>query len=187
MSQRLDTSNEESYLNSGRPSNLLRTNFSNAKLERLYRASSLQQRRGGLQCFLLSAVLYGAYTVASPEPELPARGLTAVFVGLNLGLLAWAEHGTRARNGLWIAVPHVAWILVSIQLIEQLMLKSSEVTPRDGLGWLLLFLYLLFATLPLKLSYCFALAIVTAATYMVCAFRLSRMSIITFVDVLVGS
>ncbi|KAK2580015.1 hypothetical protein KPH14_012304 [Odynerus spinipes] len=185
MSQRLETSNEESYLNSGRPSNLLRTSFSNAKLERLYRASSLQQRRGGLQCFLLSAVLYGAYTVASPEPELPARGLTAVFLGLNLGLLAWAEHGTRARDTLWAAVPHVAWWLSTGQLLAQLFLKSSEVTPRDGLGWLLLFLYLLFATLPLRLSFCILLAIATAAAYMVTVFRLSRVPILSLIDVLI--
>nr|XP_050847572.1 adenylate cyclase type 3 [Vespula vulgaris] len=185
MSQTLKTSNEESYLNSGRPSKLLRTNFSNVKLERLYRASSLQQRRGGLQCFLLSAVLYGAYTVASPEPELPARGLTVVFLGLNLGLLAWAGHGTRARDGLWAAVPHVAWWLSTGQLLAQLFLKSGEVTPRDGLGWFLLFLYLLFATLPLRLSFCFLLAFATAAAYMVTVFRLSRMSIFTIIDVLI--
>ncbi|XP_014599783.1 PREDICTED: adenylate cyclase type 3 [Polistes canadensis] len=185
MSQRLEATNEESYLNSGRPSNLLRTSFNNVKLERLYRASSLQQRRGGLQCFLLSAVLYGTYTVASPEPELPARGLTAVFIGLNLGLLAWAEHGTRARDGLWAAVPHVAWWLSTGQLLAQLFLKSSEVTPRDGLGWLLLFLYLLFATLPLRLSFCFLLAIATAAAYMVTVFRLSKVPILSAIDVLI--
>ncbi|XP_011505214.1 PREDICTED: adenylate cyclase type 3-like [Ceratosolen solmsi marchali] len=174
MSMRLETSNEESYLNSGRPSNLLKTSFSSTKLERLYRSSSLQQRRGGLQCFLISAVFYDFYTLALPDSELPARGLTAVFLGLNLGLLAWAERGTRARDALWSVVPHVAWQISIAQLLAQLFLKSTEVTPRDSLGWLLLLLYLHFATLPLRLSLCALLAVGTAATYMVSVVGLSK-------------
>ncbi|XP_015592323.1 adenylate cyclase type 3 [Cephus cinctus] len=185
MTQRLETSNEESYLNSGRPSNLLKTSFSSSKLERLYRASSLQQRRGGLQCFLLSAVLYDAFTLASPEPELPARSLTAVFLGLNLGLLAWAERGTRARDALWALVPHVAWGLSIGQLLAQPFLKVTEVTPRDGLGWLLLLLYLLFATLPLRIFLCSLLAFGTAATYIVTVVGLSKEPAQTPINVLI--
>ncbi|OXU30600.1 hypothetical protein TSAR_007812 [Trichomalopsis sarcophagae] len=169
-----ETSNEESYLNSGRPSNLLKTSFSSSKLERLYRSSSLQQRRGGLQCFLISAVLYDFYSFGLTDAELPARGLTAVFLGLNLGLLAWAERGTRARDALWSVVPHVAWQISIAQLLAPLFLKSAEVTPRDSLGWLLLLLYLHFATLPLRFSLCALLAVGTAATYMVSVYGLSK-------------
>ncbi|XP_053981903.1 adenylate cyclase type 3 [Hylaeus volcanicus] len=167
MSRRLETSNEDSYLNAGRPSNLLRTSFSSAKLESLYRASSLQQRRGGLECFLLSALLYGAHTIASPGQELAARGITAVFLGLNLGLLAWAEHNPRAKDVLWSVVSYVAWHLSIGQLLAQLLLKSTEVTPRDGLGWLLLLLYLQLATLPLRLLQCTQLASATVLVYIV--------------------
>jgi adenylate cyclase 3 len=189
MSLRPETSNEESYLNSGRPSNLLKTSFSSTKLERLYRSSSLQQRRGGLQCFLISAVLYDFYTLALPDSELPARGLTTVFFGLNLGLLAWAERGTRARDALWSVVPHVAWQISIAQLLAQLFLKSTEVTPRDSLGWLLLLLYLHFATLPLRLSLCALLAVGTAATYMVSVVGLSKapVSIEVLVSILLFS
>ncbi|XP_012289111.1 adenylate cyclase type 3 [Orussus abietinus] len=185
MSRRPETSNEESYLNAGRPSNLLKTSFSSGKLERLYRASSLQQRRGGLQCFLLSAILFDVYTVASPEPELPARSLTAIFLGLNLGLLAWTERGTRARDALWSLVPHVAWHISTAQLLAQLFLKSTEVTPRDGLGWLLLLLYLLFATLPLRYSLCALLVLGTAAAYIVTVIGLSKELAQTPHDVLI--
>lgn len=187
MSQRLEASNEDSYLSSGRPSNLLRTSFSNARLETLYRASSLQQRRGGLYCFLISAIFYGIYTIASPEPELIARGVTAVFLGLNLGLLVWAEHGIRARDALWSAVPHVVWQLWAAQLLLQLFLKSTEVTPRDGLGWLLLLLYLLFATLPLRISLCALLALGTALMYIVAVVGLSKAPAQMPIDVLVGN
>lgn len=166
-SSRAETSNEESYLNSGRPSNLLRTSFSSSKLEKLYRASALKQRRGGLQCFLIAAALFDFYTLALPDSELTVRGLTAVFLGLNLGLLAWAERGTRAKDALWTVVAHMAWQIAIAQLLDQLFLKSADVTPRDSLGWLLLLLYLYFATLPFRLSLCALLAVGTAAAYVV--------------------
>ncbi|XP_058795491.1 adenylate cyclase type 3 [Phymastichus coffea] len=180
-----ETSNEESYLNSGRPSNLLKTSFSSSKLEQLYRSSSLQQRRGGLQCFLVTAVLYDFYSLALPDGELHTRGLTTVFLGLNLGLLAWAERGARARAGLWELVPHLAWHIAILQLLAQLFLKSAEVTPRDSLGWLLVLLYLHFATLPLRFSLCALLAVGTAALYMLSVTWLSREDVPTNPEVLI--
>ncbi|XP_032668643.1 adenylate cyclase type 3 [Odontomachus brunneus] len=178
MPQRPDTCNEDSYLRLGRPSSLFRTSFSSARLETLYRASSLQQRRGGLQCFLMSAILYGIYTVASPDPELPSRSLTAVFLGLNLGLLAWAKHGTKKKDAqstwTWMAAPYFVWQLYTVELLLQLFVKTTDVTPRDGLGWLLLFLYLLFATLPLRLSNCVFLACGTALAYIFVVVGLSK-------------
>ncbi|XP_066589148.1 adenylate cyclase type 3 [Prorops nasuta] len=185
MPDRVETLNEDSYLASGRPSNLLRTSFSNAQLEKLYQASSLQQRRGGLECFLLSATIYGLYTAAIPGSELAIRGITAVYVGVNLGLLAWAESSSRARDVLWSIVPHVAWQLSTAELLSQLFHKSSEVTPRDGLGWLLLLLYLLFATLPLRLPLCYLLGLGTAATYIVSVVGLSKAPTQTPLDVLI--
>ncbi|RLU19233.1 hypothetical protein DMN91_007790 [Ooceraea biroi] len=175
MSQRLQASNEDSYLTWGRPSNLLKTRFSSARLEKLYRASSLQQRRGGLTCFLMSAILYGVYTLVTPGFELPARGVSGTFLGLSLVLLIWAERGTVARNTLWSLMPCVVWQLWIWHLLAQLLLRSApylkigantiKVTPRDSLGWMLLLIYLLFTTLPLRLCRCTFLALVTAIMY----------------------
>ncbi|KAH0954007.1 hypothetical protein HN011_006496 [Eciton burchellii] len=175
MSQRLETSNEDSYLTWGRPSNLLKTRFSNARLEKLYRVSSLQQRRGGLTCFLMSAILYGVYTLATPGFELPARGVSGIFLGLSLVLLIWAERGTVARNTLWSLMPCLVWQLWIWHLLAQLLLRSApylkigsnsvKVTPRDSLGWMLLLIYLLFTTLPLRLCRCTFLAFITAIMY----------------------
>ncbi|KAL6257516.1 hypothetical protein P5V15_011085 [Pogonomyrmex californicus] len=174
MSQRQQTpTNEDSYLSCGRPSNLLKTSFSSARLEKLYRASSLQQRRGGLTCFLMSAILYGVYTVSMPGLELPARGVSAVFLSLNIVLLVWAERGTKARNSLWSVVPCIVGQLWIVHLPAQLFLKSTKVTPRDGLGWMLLLLYLLFATLPLKLCRCTSLALGSVLVYFVAVIGLS--------------
>lgn len=186
MSHKQMLPNEESYLKSGRPSRFFKSSFTSPKLERLYRASALQQRRGGLHCFLVSAILYDTYSLASPEPEAPAKGITAVFLGLNLGLLALAERGTRSRDTLWSALPHMAWHLSTAQLLAQLFLKPNVVTPRDSLGWLLLLLYLLFATLPLRLLHAALLALGTATTYIVTVVGLAKVPTQTPIEVLVG-
>ncbi|XP_012056949.1 PREDICTED: adenylate cyclase type 3 [Atta cephalotes] len=172
MSQQAPT-NEDSYLRCGRPSNLLKTSFSSARLEKLYRASSLQQRRGGLTCFLMSAILYGLYTVSTPGMELPARCVSAVFLSLNFFLLIWAESGTKARNSLWSVVPCVVGELWIVHLSAQLFLKSNKVTPMDSLAWMLLLLYLLFATLPLKLLRCANLTASSILLYLIAIIGLS--------------
>jgi len=201
MSQRLETSNEDSYLTWGRPSNLLKTRFSSARLEKLYRASSLQQRRGGLTCFLMSAILYGVYTLATPGFEVPARGVSGIFLGLSLVLLIWAERGTVARNTLWSLMPCVVWQLWIWHLLAQLLLRSApylkigsnsvKVTPRDSLGWMLLLIYLLFTTLPLRLCRCTFLAFITAIMYVCFVIFISSPTLQEFhtqpLDVLVGN
>lgn len=207
MSQRLETSNEDSYLTWGRPSNLLKTRFSSARLEKLYRASSLQQRRGGLTCFLMSAILYGIYTLVTPGFELPARGVSGTFLGLSLVLLIWAERGTVARNTLWSLMPCVVWQLWIWHLLAQLLLRSApylktehefrlntnsvKVTPKDSLGWMLLLIYLLFTTLPLRLRRCMILALITAAMYICFVVFISSPSLrelhLQSLDVLVGN
>lgn len=191
MSRRQETTNEESYLNCGRPSNLLKTSFSSARLEKLYRASSLQQRRGGLTCFLMSAILYGVYAVSMPGNELLARNVTAVFLSLNVGLLIWAERGTKARNSLWSVVPCIVGQMWIVHLPAQLFLKSTKVTPRDSLGWMLLLLYLLFACLPLKLCRCTLLALSSVLIYFFAVIGLSSATLEDLktqpIDVLVGN
>lgn len=192
MSQQQQTpTNEDSYLSSGRPSNLLKTSFSSARLEKLYRASSLQQRRGGLTCFLMSAILFGLYMVTIPGMELPARCVSAVFILLNGVLLLWVESGTKTRNSLWSLVPCIVGQLWIVYLPAQLFLKSTKVTLRDSLGWMLLLLYLLFATLPLKLCRCMFLAFGSVLVYFSAVIGLSSATLEDLktlpVDVLVGN
>ncbi|XP_034941788.1 adenylate cyclase type 3 isoform X2 [Chelonus insularis] len=185
MSQKQMLPNEESYLKSGRPLRFFKASFSDQKLEKLYRAFSLQQRRGGLHCFLLSAILYDAYTLTSLEAEAAAKGLTAVSIGLNLSLLAMAERGTKGRDCMWSALPHIAWLLSTAQLLTQLFLKPNVVTPRDSLGWILLRLYLQFTTLPLRLLHAALLALSTATVYIIAVVGLAKVPTQTPIEVLI--
>lgn len=173
MSHRPAT-NEDSYLSSGRPSNLLRTSFSSAHLEKLYRASSLQQRRGGFRCFLMSSILYGVYTVMTPGLELTARCIAIGYLNINIVLLVLAECCThRIISRLWSMMRCCIGQYWVLHMFAQMLFKPGRVTLRDGLAWMLLLLYLLFAALPLKLSRCATLAIYSVLVYFVAVIGLT--------------
>lgn len=194
MSQRQQTpTNEDSYLSCGRPSNLLKTSFSSARLEKLYRASSLQQRRGGLTCFLMAAILYGLYTLSTPGTVLLARCISATFLVLNSSFLLQTRciKINTARNTIWSVMPCIVGQLWIVHLPAQLFLKPVKVTPRDSLAWMLLLLYLLFATLPLKLCRCTSLALGSVLVYFIAVIGLSSATLEDLktqpVDILVGN
>ncbi|CAB0044826.1 unnamed protein product [Trichogramma brassicae] len=172
--------NEESYLKNGRPLNVFKLGFSDPKLEELYRLSALKERRGGLQYFLVSAVLYDFYTIGLPDSHTLVRIPVGVGLAVNLALLAWSEWATKPRSdGLWQrSVPYLAWLVSSAQLIGPLFLKDGhDVTPRDNFGWLLMLVYLHFATLPLRLSLCLGLAVATTAAYLGSVYGLSNLDV----------
>ncbi|KYN07797.1 PREDICTED: adenylate cyclase type 3 [Cyphomyrmex costatus] len=191
MSQQQAPTNEDSYLSRGKPLNLLKTSFSNAGLEKLYHASSLQQRRGGFTCFLASALLYGLYMFAMPGFQWPARFVNALFLCFNLFLVAWTESDTKTRNLFWSTVPGTVGMIWLVHLPLLLLLKTAEITPIDSLAWMVLLLYLLFATLPLKLIFCFNLAMSSIAIYTLNLIAFSNMRpddyILQFSDILLLS
>uniref|UniRef100_A0ABD2WWJ3 Adenylate cyclase type 3 n=1 Tax=Trichogramma kaykai TaxID=54128 RepID=A0ABD2WWJ3_9HYME len=182
--------NEESYLKNGRPLNVFKLGFSDPKLEELYRLSALKERRGGLQYFLVSAVLYDFYAIGLPDSHALVRVPVGVGLAVNLALLAWSEWATKPRSdGLWQrAVPYLAWLVSSAQLIGPLFLKAGhDVTPRDNFGWLLMLVYLHFATLPLRLSLCLGLAVATTAAYLGSVYGLSNLDVSVNVILLTGT
>lgn len=159
----------------------LQRSFRDPALERLYQSYSTRQKRAGLRCFLYAALLYDVYALAFPAgQDVLLRGLLAVFLTLNLGLLAWCYAGGGGGGGagwrgpLWAAAPHLAWHLANAQLLATLFLQRREGSPRDLLGWALLLDYLLFVSLPLRLRYCAVLSAGTCASYLVAVAGLAR-------------
>lgn len=141
------------------------TGFSDPSLEHLYQSYSVKQKRGALQCFVLSAVLYDLYWLCVPlGQDWVARAVTLVFLVLNLALLGLSR---RNCSRLWAALPHVAWQLANVQILAHLFLQKHEVTGRTSLGWVLLLDYLLYVTLPLRLRYCVMLSLGTCSSYLV--------------------
>ncbi|XP_054283342.1 adenylate cyclase type 3-like [Macrosteles quadrilineatus] len=139
--------------------------FADPSLEHLYQSYSVKQKRPALQCFLLAAILYDAYWLVVPQSQdLASRGVTLVFLLLNVGLLAWCRW---SLSRLWSALPHLAWHLANLQILVHLFLQKNEVTGRTSLGWVLLLDYLLFVSLPLRLRYCVMLSLGTCSSYLV--------------------
>lgn len=69
----------------------------------------------------------------------------------------------------------MAWHTANAQLLAALFLKRTyELTPRDGLGWVLLLDYLIYVTLPLRLRYCVMLSLGTCACYLAAIVGLGR-------------
>lgn len=143
------------------------SSFDDPALEKLYQSYSVKQKRAGLECFLITAVLFDIYMLVVPnDQDLVTFGVISIFLLLNCSLLIWCKRGVQ-KCGVWSAVPHVAWHIANAQLLASLFLKKTkEMTSRDNLGWVLLLDYLIYVTLPLRLRYCVMLSMGTCACYL---------------------
>ncbi|XP_050300517.1 adenylate cyclase type 3 [Anthonomus grandis grandis] len=139
--------------------------FSDHSLESLYQSFSVKQKRAGLECFIITAALFDVYMLVVPlyTNFIPI----VIFLLINIGLLILCRRAPPNSNFTWILLPHVCWYLAVTQIVVGLHLKDQDVTPRDNLGWVLLFDYLIYVTLPLRLRYCMIVSIVTCVTYTV--------------------
>lgn len=139
--------------------------FNDPALEKLYQSYSVKQKRAGLECFLITAVLFDVYMLVIPSgQDLMIFAVMSCFLALNCCLLIWCKRGVR-KCAFWSAVPHISWHVANAQLLASLFLKKNEVTSRDSLGWVLLLVYLIYVTLPLRLRYCMILSAGSCASY----------------------
>lgn len=95
------------------------------------------------------------------------------FLMTNFLLLIWSKKGIDSKM-LWAAAPHISWHIANTQLLTALFLKKTEITPRDGLGWILLLDYLIYVTLPIRLRYCIILSIGTCTSYIAAVIGLAK-------------
>lgn len=148
--------------------------FSDPYLEKLYQSYSIKQKRAGIECFLIAAILFDIYVLLVPSgQDAWVFAAMSAFLTANCCLLVWCKKGVR-KCAIWPAVPHVAWHLANAQLLVSLFLKKNEVTSRDSLGWALLLDYLIYVTLPLRLRYCVILSIGTCAMYLAAIIGLAK-------------
>lgn len=149
------------------------SSFDDPSLEKLYQSYSVKQKRAGLECFLMTAVLFDIYMLVIPSgQDLPVFWAMSSFLILNCCLLIWCKSGVQ-KSAIWAAVPHVAWFIATVQLLVSLFLKrTSELTSRDSLGWMLLLDYLIYVTLPLRLRYCVMLSLGTCVCYVAAIYGL---------------
>ncbi|CAG9769075.1 unnamed protein product [Ceutorhynchus assimilis] len=139
--------------------------FSDQSLEWLYQSFSVKQKRAGLECFVITAALFDIYMLVVPlcSNLLPI----VILLIINIGLLILCKKGPPKGRILWLALPHLCWHVAVLQILISLYLKQYQVSLRDNLGWVLLFDYLIYVTLPLRLRYCVLLSVLTCVSYIV--------------------
>ncbi|XP_019870532.2 adenylate cyclase type 3 isoform X2 [Aethina tumida] len=148
--------------------------FTDSSLERLYQSFSVKQKRAGLECFLIAAILFDIYMIAVPSgQDLFIFGFMGAFLVMNCSLLIWCKQNYKSKL-IWAAIPHISWHIANAQVLAALFLKKNEVTSRDSLGWVLLLDYLIYVTLPLRLRYCIILSIGTCTSYIAAVIGLSK-------------
>ncbi|CAH1098596.1 unnamed protein product [Psylliodes chrysocephalus] len=148
--------------------------FTDPALEKLYQSFSVKQKRMGLECFLLTAILFDIYMLVVPSgQDLWIFGSMSFFLTVNSCILVWCKRGFESKL-IWAAVPHLCWHVANAQVLIALFLKKNEVTPRDSLGWVLLLDYFIYVTLPIRLRYCIILSLGTCASYTAALIGLSK-------------
>lgn len=150
------------------------SSFRDESLEKLYQSYSVKQKRAGLECFLITAILFDIYMLVVPSgQDFVIFAVMSGFLACNCCLLIWCKRGVR-KCPLWAAIPHISWHMANAQLLVSLFLKKNDVTSRDNLGWVLLLDYLIYVTLPLRLRYCTILSFGTCASYLAAIIGLSK-------------
>lgn len=89
-----------------------------------------------------------------------------VFLFLNFVILLITRLGISGRKQD-LVMPYLSYAITLAQVLGVLYSKKSRLGPTDLLGWVLLFDYLIYVTLPLRLRYCVLLSLVTCVSYTV--------------------
>ncbi|XP_057663021.1 adenylate cyclase type 3 [Diorhabda carinulata] len=148
--------------------------FTDPSLEKLYQSFSIKQKRAGLECFLLTAILFDLYMLVIPSgQDIWIFGFMSLFLTINSCILVWCKRSYENKF-IWAGIPHLCWHVANAQILVALFLKKNEVTSRDSLGWVLLLDYLIYVTLPMRLRYIVILSLGTCASYIAALIGLSK-------------
>ncbi|KAF7284873.1 adenylate cyclase 3 [Rhynchophorus ferrugineus] len=177
MSSQSDNSNENKdnqFVGKMKEMCCIFTTFTDHSLESLYQSFSVKQKRAGLKCFVITAILFDIYMLVVPIcSDVLTIGTMFTFLIINVILFILCIKGFKSKI-LWAALPHICWQVANTQILVILYLKRNEVTLQDSLGWVLLFDYLIYVTLPLRLRYCIILSLATYVSYIAALMGLSK-------------
>lgn len=88
-----------------------------------------------------------------------------VCLFLNFVILLITRLGISGRKQD-LVMPYLSYAVTLVQVLGVIYTKR-RLGPTDLLGWVLLFDYLIYVTLPLRLRYCVLLSLVTCVSYTV--------------------
>jgi len=142
--------------------------FADKATERLYQSYNAKQKRAAFACYVSASVLFDVYCLSVYDARSP---WTWCLLAANVATLLWCRLA-GGRRQYWTAVAHLAWLTADVQVVFHMVANSAE--GADLLGWILLYDYLAYVSLPLTLALCIALSATTCVTYVLTMAVLGR-------------
>lgn len=133
--------------------------FADRAIESLYQSYNAKQKRAAFACYVSASVLFDVYCLSVYDPRSP---WTWALLAANVATLLWCRLA-GGRRQYWTVVAHLAWLTAVVQVVFHMVVNNAE--GADLLGWILLYDYLAFVSLPLTLALCIALSATTCFTY----------------------
>ncbi|XP_050439426.1 adenylate cyclase type 3 [Adelges cooleyi] len=142
--------------------------FADRATEGLYQSYNAKQKRAAFSCYVSASVLFDLYCLSVYD----ARSLyTWSLLAINVATLMWVRLAAGRRR-YWTVVAHLAWLTADVQVVLHLVTNRAQ--GADLLGWVLLYDYLAYVSLPLTLALCMALSATTCLTYVITVAALGR-------------
>lgn len=142
--------------------------FADRTIESLYQSYNAKQKRAAFACYVSASVLFDVYCLSVYDARQP---WTWLLLMINVATLLWCWLAVGRRQ-YWTAVAHLAWFTADVQVVFHMVANAAE--GADLLGWILLYDYLAYVSLPLTLALCVALSATTCATYVLTLALLGR-------------
>jgi hypothetical protein len=133
--------------------------FEDRAIESLYQSYNAKQKRAAFACYVSASVLFDVYCLSVYDARSP---WTWTLLAANVTTLLWCRLA-GGRRQYWTAVAHLAWLTAVVQVVFHMVVNKAE--GADLLGWILLYDYLAYVSLPLTLALCIALSATTCFTY----------------------
>lgn len=106
-----------------------------------------------------ASVLFDVYCLSVYD----ARSTWTWFLlAINVATLLWCRLAGGQRR-YWNAVAVLAWLTADVQVVFHMVANAAD--GADLLGWILLYDYLAYVSLPLTLALCVVLSATTCGTY----------------------
>ncbi|XP_026816206.1 adenylate cyclase type 3 [Rhopalosiphum maidis] len=142
--------------------------FADKATESLYQSYNAKQKRAAFACYVSASVLFDVYCLSVYDARSP---WTWCLLATNVVTLLWCRLA-GGRRQYWTAVAHLAWLTADVQVVFHMVANAAE--GADLLGWILLYDYLAYVSLPLTLALCIALSATTCVTYVLTMAVLGR-------------
>ncbi|XP_002734095.1 adenylate cyclase type 3 [Saccoglossus kowalevskii] len=134
------------------------SHFASTSMEGTYRAYFTRQKLDMLPVLLLFAFLFDVcvltlYLASYDESKLTEISIMGISVLTNLILFVLCKFRLVSEWSLANVMPFFIWILLCGQLFAHLGLHYHPLTPSDGVGWVVFFIYASYVMMPLRLLF----------------------------------